>query len=994
MGKVLYNLYYWKVFGMYLKEIKLSGFKSFADKTSINLDDNITCIVGPNGSGKSNIVDAVKWVLGEQSIKSLRGNNGMTDVIFSGSKSRSPLNIASVTLIFDNSDSYIKVPYSEISITRKVYKTGENEYYLNEEKCRLKDIQDLFLDIGMGKAAYNIISQGEIAKIISDSPYDRRIIFEEVAGVLKYRKRKEEALKKLEKTNDNLSRVKDIINELEKQLDPLKEESDKAQEYLENKEKLEAIEVSLIVHDIEDLNSGYSEEKTKKEKIENEIIETSTTTTNSDIGIIDKKNKLGEINNNLFNLNNKLLILTKEEEKLNGEKNIIQERSKYNAEDQRLYENISNLKENKLRYESDIDSIKKEILILEKEKSGYLNKKEIKENEISLIKVDKDKFNIEIVDKKRKIIDLSYKIQTLNDYIENGGNINPNVKRLINNPKLNGIHNTIINLINVDKEYLTALEVALGGAKDYVVVDTSLIAKSCINYLKENNLGRVTFFPIDVIKPRAIDEETLKLIRNENGYINILSKLINYDSKYENIIKNQLGNVILVNDIDTANYIAKLINYRYKIVTLTGEIVNVGGSITGGVIKISRSIISDKYEYDELLKTEKEIKTELVILEEKLTAIENNINILSSDILLLEKEIIKLNEAINIKNSSKNLINEKYSLILNELKDLDNIINNTLSIEEENILNKYYEVVNEKNNVVKEIGLFNKNKDDLLIEIDKLEANYKENNVIIRKLEANLKDLEIDINKKELKIDNLLTILNESYSLTFEKAKMNYILDMDEKEARKEVNTYRSNLKKIGIVNLGSISEYERISKRYDFLTNQKEDLEKAIEALLNIINSLDKVMTQEFVKSFKEIKKEFDIVFKDLFKGGSASLNLDEEENILDCGIDIIVSPPGKKLSSISLLSGGEKALTAICLLFAILNVKKVPFCLFDEVESPLDEANVDMFGTYLNKYRKTTQFLIITHKKRTMTFADSLYGITMQESGVSKLVSVKLVN
>ena len=978
---------------MYLKEIQLSGFKSFADKTNINLFNNITCIVGPNGSGKSNIVDAVKWVMGEQSVKTLRGTTGMTDVIFSGSKTRDPLSLAAVTLVFDNTDSYLKVPYTEVSVTRKVFKTGENEYLLNNEKCRLKDIQDLFLDTGMGKSSFNIISQGEIEKLISNSPYDRRVVFEEVAGVLKYKKRKEEALKKLDKTNNNLARVKDIINELEIQLEPLKEQSIRAKDYLENKKKLESVEIALLAHDIEMINNEYSTTKDEIEHLQDELVKITTTNTNDDVLVTEKKTKLQELQDSLTELNEKLLFLTKEEERLNGDKNIIQERSKYNAKDQKVYENISNLKETKLRLENELDSVKKEVLVFEKEKEALLGKKEAKDNEISLLTSEKNKLVISVNDKKQTLTSLEYRAKALSDYIEQGGNVNPNVKRIMNNPKLRGIHDTIIGLIDTKEEYTLALEVALGGAKDYLVVDNPTVAKECINFLKDNNLGRVTFYPLDVIKPRGIDDDTLKVIKNDTGFIDILSNLVEYDNKYSNVIKNQLGNVILVNEIDDANRIAKLINNRYKIVTLSGEIINVGGSITGGTIKTSRSIISERYELDKINLDINNIKEEIDKLLEKVKAVDKDILSKTEDLKEIELNLLKQDEKIGVKNNSRSLINTKYGLILKELQDLSSLVNDTVSEEENRIVEKYYNVVNSKNDLLKQISLVTTSKDNLVNEISHLEANYRYNNSVIGDYETKLKELEISISKKDVKLDNMLNILSESYNLTFEKAKADYILEQDEKEARKQVNLYRTNLKNIGIVNLGAIEEYERINTRYTFLSKQKDDLTKAITMLLQIIDNLDRVMKDEFMKSFKEIEVEFGKVFKDIFKGGSATLKLMEPDNVLESGIDIIVSPPGKKLSTISLLSGGEKSLTAICLLFAILNVRKVPFCLFDEVEAALDEANVEVFGNYLNKYKDVTQFLIITHKKKTMEFANNLYGITMQESGVSKLVSVKLV-
>ena len=977
---------------MYLKEIKISGFKSFADKTNITLDDNITCIVGPNGSGKSNIIDAVKWVLGEQSIKSLRGSNNMSDVIFAGSKSRSPLNLASVSLVFDNSDSYLKVPYTEISVTRKVFRSGENEYYLNNEKCRLKDIYDLFLDSGMGKYAFNIISQGEVSKIISDSPYERRTIFEEAAGVLKYKRRKEEALKKLEKTNENLTRVKDIIKELEEQIEPLKIQSEQASKYLKIKENLEQIEIALIANDLEKLNVLYHEQTKQIEDLTNEIIEKTTSITNDDIELENKKQELEKINENLTSLQQNLLLLTKEEEKLNGEKNIIKERSKYDAEDVKVHENITNLKEQKLSLNNKLLSIKTDLTILDNKIKDNIKESSNKNNEYVSLNNTKEDIKNKISSLENSISQTEYKIKYLNDYIENSS-FPMSVKRLLNNPKLKGIHNTISKLIDVEEKYALSLEVALGGAKDYVVVDNPNIAKACINYLKENNLGRVTFFPLDVIKPRFIDNETLNELKTKEGFINVLANLVSYDEMYKNIVFNQLGNVLVVNNIDNANIISKVINNKYKIVTLDGEIINVGGSITGGTIK-KKSIISEKYELENLL-TKKELgEKEILSLKEKQEIILKDIKEKETTLYEIGKEKVLLTEEYNAKHENYNNLKDTLDRVTLELNNLEDLEDNSIKSEEEKILEKYYEVLKEKELVNKKLLLLTDDKEKTSSLIEEYQAKYRLNNSNIRNLEEKKKTLEIDSSKMSVKMDNLLTILSETYQMTFEKAKANYVLEEDIDVARKNVNIYKKELKEIGIVNLGAIEEYERVSKRYEFLTKQNNDLEEAITTLLKIINELDNVMEKEFIKTFKEIEIEFNNVFKELFGGGYAKLKLTDESNILETGVNIEVSPPGKKITSISLLSGGEKTLTAISLLFAVLNIKKIPFCLFDEVEAALDEANVDRVGAYFSKYIGKTQLIIITHKKKTMEYANTLYGITMQESGVSKLVSVKLVD
>lgn len=977
---------------MYLKEIKISGFKSFADKTNITLDDNITCIVGPNGSGKSNIIDAVKWVLGEQSIKSLRGSNNMSDVIFAGSKSRSPLNLASVSLVFDNSDSYLKVPYTEISVTRKVFRSGENEYYLNNEKCRLKDIYDLFLDSGMGKYAFNIISQGEVSKIISDSPYERRTIFEEAAGVLKYKRRKEEALKKLEKTNENLTRVKDIIKELEEQIEPLKIQSEQASKYLKIKENLEQMEIALIANDLEKLNVLYHEQTKQIEDLTNEIIEKTTNITNDDIELEKKKQELEKITTNLTSLQQNLLILTKEEEKLNGEKNIIKERSKYDAEDVKVHENITNLKEQKLSLNNKLLSIKTDLTILDNKIKEVLKDNSNKNNEYVSLNNTKEDIKNKISALENSKLQKEYKIKYLNDYIENSS-FPVSIKRLLSNPKLIGIHNTISKLINIDEKYLLALDVSLGGAKDYLVVDNPNVAKTCINYLKENNLGRVTFFPLDVIKPRYIEDNILNVVNDMDGFIDILANLVSYDSNYKNIIFNQLGNVLVVDNIDNANKISKKINNKYKIVTLDGEIINVGGSITGGTVK-KKSIISEKYELENLLTKKDMEEKEILSLKQKQEEIDKNIKKFENILYEIGKNKILLTEEYNAKNENYKLLKNQLDRITLELNNLEDLEDNSINEEEEKILKKYYEVLKEKELVNKKIILLNEEKEKVSSLIEEYQAKYRLNNSNVRNLEEKKKTLEIESSKMSVKMDNLLNILSETYQMTFEKAKANYVLEEDIDVARKNVNSYKKELKEIGIVNLGAIEEYERVSKRYEFLTKQDNDLEEAITTLLKIINELDLVMEKEFIKTFKEIEIEFNNVFKELFKGGSAKLKLTDESNILETGVNIVVSPPGKKITSISLLSGGEKTLTAISLLFAVLNVKKIPFCLFDEVEAALDEANVDRVGTYFNKYIGKTQLIIITHKKKTMEYANTLYGITMQESGVSKLVSVKLVD
>ena len=979
---------------MYLKEISATGFKSFADKLTISLDGKTTCIVGPNGSGKSNIVDAVRWVLGEQSVKSLRGDSNMSDVIFSGSKNRNALNVATVSLTFDNSDNYINIPYNEITVKRRVYRTGENEYFINNEKCRLKDITDLFLDSGIGKSSFNIISQGEVQKIVSESSYDRRVIFESAAEVLKYKKRKEDALKKLDKTHTNLERVNDIIAELEIQVEPLREQSIKAEEYLKIKNELKNIEVALLSSEITTINEEYQLTKEKIEKLNNEIMNLGVQSNKSDTELLDLKNNLSKIELTIKELNNRLLSLTKEEEKINGEKNILKERQKYDASNSKVHENISSLKEEKLKKENIIHLDKIDLDTLQNELESI--KSEI--NNLTLLgntskKEYQDSFN-EYNEKTKLLADIDHKIGIIEDYINNGGTINNSIKAILNNPRLRGIHQTLGALLEIDEKYLKALDVSLGGSKQFIVVENEDSAKSAINYLKDNKLGRATFFPISVIKPRGVDLDTLNVVRNMQGFISVLMDVVKYDSKYYNVVSNQVGNVLLVDNIDNANKISKVIKQRYKIVTLDGDIVHIGGTMTGGSLNTSKSIFEEKHELETLRVKRREIAEVIATLEENIKSSTSKLEDNSEKIRQKEIVLIQTQEKYNTKKSSLDITNEEYNNIINELRSLENLVDSSLSKEEDRIMKLYYETSREKEEVVREIARSTKEKDKISSTIDNIEATNKLNNTSLYTKEKELKTLEINISKMDVLLDNYLRILSEDYEMTYEKAKSNYILEIDAKEARSLVNSYKNRIKQIGMVNVQAIEDYKRVSERYNFLNSQKDDLLNAKDTLLEIINEMDTVMKEEFLTTFNKIDIEFQEVFKQLFKGGSASLKLTNPDDLLETGVDIIASPPGKKLTSINLLSGGEKTLTAICLIFAILNVKPIPFCLFDEVEAALDEANVDNFGKYLNNYKDKTQFLIITHKKRTMEYANTLYGITMQESGVSKLVSVKLDN
>lgn len=976
---------------MYLKEIKAQGFKSFADLTTIEFNNGVTGIVGPNGSGKSNVVDAIRWVLGEQSVKSLRGDSSMTDVIFSGSKSRKESNIASVTLIFDNSDNYIPLDLKEISVKRKVYKDGTNEYFLNNEQCRLKDITDILLDSGVAKESFNIISQGKIEEILSTKPGDRRVVFEEAAGVLKYKKRKEEALRKLSKTNDNLKRVEDIISEVETQLEPLKEEREKALIYIDCSEQLKNIEIALLAMDIDNINEKYQENKQKIDILNNEIVKITTSNTTDETSILEEKKQLDKLVIEIDKLQKELLEVTSNSEKLNSQKKILLERKKYEVDDQKLHNNLVDLKEKELSIKNTISKIKDNISSKTEELSQYRNLNNNFIIEINKLKENKQKIETNLTNTLKENHILKNKIERLKDSIDNNGLLPASVSTVLNNPKLRGIKGVIGGVIETEEQYSTAITIALGASANNIIVDDELCAKEAINYLKNNSLGRVTFFPLNIIKPRAVEENVLTSLQKEKGFINVADKLVKYDKAFYNVIKNQLGNVLIVDNLDNANIISKKLNQRYKIVTLEGDLLHIGGSVTGGKQK-TYNIINEKFELEKAIKENEKLNNNIKEYEDKINEVDYKLKETEDKHYLNNKEILNLETALKLLNDTEKNENEKYQSITSEIKGVNDIMNNTLSTEEENLINAFFEEERKKDEISHKLNETIKQRDIINSSIEEKEYQFKKQNSEFLEKSNSLKNLEIEVNRMDVKLDNLLNYLNETYNMTFEYAKANFKLEIEEKEARQKVSNLKSQLKEIGYVNLNAPELYNSVSERYDFLTNQKEDLFKAETTLLTIISELDEVMKKDFIETFNIIHDHFKRIFKELFKGGSAHLKLTEPDNILETGIEIIAEPPGKKLSSINLLSGGEKTFTAISLLFAILNSREVPFCIFDEVEAALDEVNVEAFGEYLMKLKEKTQFILITHKKKTMEYVDLLYGITMQESGISKLVSVRL--
>ena len=973
---------------MYLKEIKIAGFKSFRDNVTMTFDKGIACLVGPNGSGKSNIIDAVRFVLGEQSSKSLRGDQGMTDLIFSGSQNSKALNVASVSLTFDNSDNYLKIPFKEISIKRRIYRTGENDYFINGEKVRLKDIIDLFLDSGIGKNAFSIVGQGEIAKILSNSSLDRRSIIEQAAGIAKYKERKIETTRKLIKVDDNLNRVKDILDELKLQLDPLKEQSINARRYTDLKEELENLEISLITENIYKDNALLKEEEKELEKENDKKILLEKEDEESFLNIEKYKRDIRRKEIIIDDYNEKIVKLSELVNKLSLKKEMLLKDEKYNLlEDKRSLE-LVNLKEEILKENKNKEILLKEIDIekeekneLEKHLNSLYEKIESLENKIMLSNKEKTEL-------LRSIDYSNSRLNYLENFIDNKNSNNKALSSILNNPRLTGIEKTIEEVISCDEKYEIIKEISIGPIRNNLIVKDEYSAKQAVEYLKNNKIGRLTFYPLTSIKKKEIYD--IEHLKSNSAYLGVLSDILEVDIKYKNIISSLFGTTLVAKTIDDAFLISNLVNKKYKVISLDGSVVNPYGSLTGGFSKINDNLVSSKREISELkekIKINAKLKDELDL--------DNQKNINQRD--LVNKEIFDLTSKINF---LKQNIENKENLLEEKIKLIENLEFNTKVLDKSKNNQALDEISNDFYEKEKELNLLNLEKEKEVKEIKKireslevLESTKRSIELEINKVNLYIKNLELAINTKNIKIDNNLKLLGEEYSLTYENARNKYILEIEEKEAEEKISKIKEEIKSLGFVNLLAIEEYKKVNERYTFLTSQETELLNAKDTLNQMINEIDSYVETEFKKTFNEVNIHFKEIFKKFFRGGDAELILTDPDNLLETGIEINATPPGKKLSSISLLSGGEKTLTAISLIFAILEIKDTPFCIFDEVEAALDEDNVLKFGEYIKEYSDKTDFLIVTHKKETMEYAKSLYGITMEEEGISKVVSIQLV-
>ena len=1180
---------------MYLKRLEMQGFKSFADKTILEFRPGITGVIGPNGSGKSNISDAIRWILGEQSMKSLRGSKTQ-DIIFAGTQNRKSLGFAEASLVFDNTDGALPIEFSEVTITRKIYRSGETGYYINKTACRLKDVIELFMDTGIGRDGYSIIGQGKVDEILSNKSEDRRHIFEEAAGIVKYRARKEETEKKLEQTKLNLLRINDIIIEIEGNLEPLQLQSDKAKKYLNLKEELKNIEIGLFIYNIDKykkdlealaqdediMKSTLNQEEGKlekikilKEELKDEIDEITTKIEEmQNIGFESQK-KIEQCNSNINVAEAKIQSNKEIAERNKIEISELQEKiASLKSDIEQKESRKSNLKENKAKFENELKEKEEELAKL----TAKLSSKELEMEEIKKIiekntdrkyelqaEISKKQANIENLEKRKNQLNQEISSQTLeidririkkediarefNETESNRNNILKKIEEirkqkneittkikefeiqianLTNEMRMKtsrynflvetekekegyiksvksllidcekakelgkGMHGVLANIIDVPKEYQTAIEMCLGASLQNIVTETEEDAKKLIEHLRVNNLGRASFLPITSVKGKKLDNIKGK----KDGVIGIACDLIKFDKKYEQIVLNLLGRTVIVDNMQNAIKLSKENNYSFRIITLEGDVINPSGAITGGsVAKKTVNILGRSKEIEELSKEINDIKTKISKLEkskeeyedssedvleeaehlekqlqeieisyatekQRVESIDENIQTIRDRINKQKEEVLKSEENKKELLNSKELDEQEMSKISKENEEKQSIIDefansnkdsqtyidnlneditdlkisvssfneSEMSIEEmSEMINKEIET-HTKNVEIKKAQIEKDEKENIELEkqieetkkqIEEIKSQVSNSGENIEKLKKDriaknekltkkedeqtdefkvIEDLKAQVTKLEVKktkieedITEIINKMWEEYELTPNNAG-NYPMPENVQLTQRKVNNLRTDIRELGSVNVDSIEEYKNLKQRYDFMCEQRLDLESTMAKLNKVIAEMLDVMKTQFKEKFEIINKNFGEVFKELFGGGMAEVSLTDENNILESGIEINVQPPGKKLQSMTLLSGGERAFTAIALLFAILKINPAPFCVLDEIEAALDDVNVYRYAEYLKKFAKDTQFLIITHRKGTMEAADTIYGVTMEEKGISKLLSMKL--
>ncbi|MGM9940963.1 MAG: chromosome segregation protein SMC [Bulleidia sp.] len=964
---------------MFLKRIEMQGFKSFADKTVISFTDPITGVVGPNGCGKSNIADAVRWVLGEQSARSMRGEK-MNDVIFAGSADRRKVNMAEVTLVFDNSSHILNDERDEIEVTRRLYRdSNEAEYLINHNNVRLKDIVDLFLDTGLGKDSLSIISQGNVVSFAEAKPYERRGIFEEAAGVAKFKKRKLESLSRLERTKDNLERSQDILAELEKQVSPLKRQARKAELYREKKARLQEIEISVLVKDIDSINREIEAAKKSLFEIETEITMNTTGIQVSERRIQESRNRINDLDRRINALQDSFMSNANDIHSLETRKTELDEKKKYIVETGTSAEKEKELKG-----------------LVEEAKAEYEDRQKRLDQlhaEIDLASQNLSDAALKIMDARTELDSTSMKLRNLENrknvlesLMRNPFNSQAGVAAIMNaRHSLKGILGVIGQLFTIEKGYEEALSTALGGSMNNIVTTDEQAARDAIRFLNRNMSGRATFLPITVCKPRTVRKEDLIVAQNTEGYLGCASDFVQCDNRFVPVSQNLLGNVLVVDSMECGNRLSALTNRMYKIVTLDGEVIHRGGSMTGGKTKHNTNLVTMKKEAADIASRMDSAKAAVALAQKKLEEAENRKESISTSLQDKRFACASLEQIVAAKQ-------DKYEKLKNELA----LINpQSLLEDQESHVNELIVRLNtaysQRDEITRNISSCRNERMKLANENERREAQLRQMRKDLSVSQDNANAIRVDQGKLETKLENCLNRLSSEYQMTYEYA-LTKVTDEPVENAREEVAQLRSEIEHLGNVNMNAPEEYEEVNTRYETLKQQIDELTESRDKILAAIDEMDTVMKKQFKETFDAINVQFNDIFRSLYGGGKARLILLEPDDILNSGIDIDAQPPGKAVTNNMLFSGGEKSLIALCVLFAILKVKPVPLVILDEVEAALDPGNVERFAQFLHNYTQRTQFIVVTHRVGTMEKADILYGVTMQKQGVSQMLKVEL--
>lgn len=964
---------------MFLKRIELQGFKSFADKTVIQFDQDITGIVGPNGCGKSNVNDAIRWVLGEQSVKSLRSGTNMSDIIFSGSEYRKPVNMARVTLVFDNSTRVFDSDFDEIEITRQILRAhNEASYFINKTPCRLKDINDLVMDTGLGKDSLSIITQGNISSFADAKPEDRRSLFEEAAGVAKYKKRKKISLSKLEQTKENLDRLQDILDELERQIGPLEKQAKKAEKYISLRDKLSKIEISVLVEDIDQYNE-------KINQINKELFDIQAMHTSENVELLKQETRLESIRKEMYALDKQINELQGKYTKA-MEENYQLERRKIEQDEKRKY--MLKVADKKAR--------QKEIqAMLEEARFEYQDRHQ------RLMQTQQDLNNRRNIvnDLKTKISKARYESDQANNILTQLQNRRQVLENMMKQPfahqqgvrsvmqaknSLSGVYGVVSELLIAHADKALAVNAALGGSIYQIITKNEADARNAISFLKRNRSGRATFLPLSVCHPRKMNEQVITIASTSPGFLGFASECVDCKEIFDPVKERLLGNVIVVDTLQNANETAKRLRYAYKIVTLDGDIVHTGGSMTGGVTKNQSTPVTMRQELDTInSKIEgQKIKADSCLNETEILT--QKLQKENDAIVTLQIELAKLENIYATKKA-------KYDSILAEYQELGVDIEENAELAQDDLVVQMSKMHAVLDSLSLEIQSLRQSRFDKGNDAEQLENQIRLVRREMNSKQSQIHNYEMEIVKVKTQLENALNRLSTDYEMTYEYA-LTKKEDVEIESAKEEVIQLRQAISRLGNVNLDAPNEYKEVKERFDFMTSQKEDLEKASQQILAAIDEMDQTMISQFTDMFNKINAELDGVFKAMFGGGRASLSMVDPDDVLNTGIDIDVQPPGKMVKNIQTFSGGEKALIAISVLFAILKARTMPLCIFDEVEAALDQANVERFARYLSHYRGQSQFIAVTHRPGTMEQCDTLYGVTMQKDGVSKVLKVQL--